>query len=238
MICAVHLGGQAIVYNPGKTQGRKLHAIAGPPLPCREHGSRYSQQRRAVVDACEYMRLNARKEPGRAAIILTLTSPGFISNADEPRFVKRFFDNLKKNYDLREYVWVREYTKAGYPHYHCVADWHCHRWYFGKHPNTMRMRIADLSLYWSGLFGCSSVNSIWVGSKPDHKGHRLYELRTRRHAWYLTKYLGKDLRPDYANPMQVAGIAPTPVLSNAARPVLLQFPNSYAKPASQPSLSP
>lgn len=227
MICAVHLGGTAIVYNSGKPGGRKLYS--GPLPPSRIQGSLYSQQKRAIVDACEYLRLNARKTPGRAAIILTLTSPGFVSAADEPRFLKRFFDNLKKNYDLGDYVWVREYTKAGYPHFHCVADWHSHRWYFGLHPGTLRRRIAHLSIYWSGLFGRHSDNSVWVGSRPDKQGKRLYELRDRRHAWYLTKYLGKDIKPDYATPVPVAGIAPIPVIASAARPVPLPYLNTCAK---------
>lgn len=227
MICAVHLGGTAIVYNSGKPGGRKLYS--GPLPPSRIQGSLYSQQKRAIVDACEYLRLNARKTPGRAAIILTLTSPGFISAADEPRFLKRFFDNLKKNYELGDYVWVREYTKAGYPHFHCIADWYSHRWYFGLHPGTLRRRIAHLSIYWSGLFGRHSDNSVWVGSRPDKQGRRLYELRDRRHAWYLTKYLGKDIKPDYATPVPVAGIAPIPVIASAARPVPLPYLNTCAK---------
>lgn len=230
MICAVHLGGTAIVYHSaGNKGGRKLYR---EPLPSRLHGSRYSVQKRAIVDACEYLRLNARKTPGRAAIILTLTSPGFISAADEPRFLKRFFDNLKKNYELGDYVWVREYTQAGYPHFHCVADWHSHRWYFGLYPGTMRRRIAHLSLYWSSLFGCNSVNSVWVGSRPDKQGRRLYELRDRRHAWYLTKYLGKDIKPDYAAPIPVAGIAPIPVIASAARPVPLPYLSDCVRPPS------
>lgn len=36
--------------------------------------------------------------------------------------VGKFLDNTKKNYGLNRYIWVKELTKIGTPHYHFIAE--------------------------------------------------------------------------------------------------------------------
>lgn len=57
----------------------------------------------------------------------------------------------------------------------------------------MPFNPVDLSVYWSGLFGCDDRNSIRVGSKTNKYGQRMVYLSSnRRKAWYLSKYIGKS----------------------------------------------
>ena len=210
MIAKLHLSGEAVVYEEkGQNVKRGLKWSGDIPPPSRLQGSLYSQQRKAICDASEYIRQSTKGNPNRCALILTLTSPGYTSQADEPLFISRFFENMKKNYGLSNYLWVREYTKAGYPHFHCVTDWYRAKYFFDSDAGSNRNRVAVLSLYWSSLFGSTSHNSIWLGGY--WQGKRIYELRTQAQCRYLTKYMGKDVMPDYANHVSFqAGIVPTP----------------------------
>jgi len=81
---------------------------------------------------------------------------------------------------MHDYVWVRELTQNGYPHFHFVAD-------------INHFNPVELSLYWSGLFNSTARNSIRVGSAPNKQGKRKYWIANQRMAWYLTKYLGKSI---------------------------------------------
>jgi hypothetical protein len=202
MIAKLHLSGEAIVYEE-KSKERPRRWIQSEPPPGRIQGSLYSQQKRAICDASELIRLRNKGNPSRCALILTLTSPGYTSQADEPRFISRFFENMKKNYGLKDYLWVREYTKAGYPHFHIVADWYRAKYFFDSDPGSSRNRITLLSLYWSNLFGSTSHNSVWLGGYWQNR--RIYELRTQAQCRYLTKYMGKEVKPDYVNPATFQG---------------------------------
>lgn len=141
----------------------------------RPQGSLYSQQKRKIADACEYMRLNAVHKP----LIFVATSPGYTDQASEGKLIQKFTHNLRNGYDCKNYVWVREFTQAGFPHFHFVADM----------PNVSPIA---LSLYWSGLFGSDAVNSIRLGTNYKN-GKRTYYLTSKQQAWYLTKYLGKAI---------------------------------------------
>jgi hypothetical protein len=141
----------------------------------RPQGSLYSQQKRKIADACEFMRLNAVHKP----LIFVATSPGYTDQASEGKLIQKFTHNLRNGYDCKNYVWVREFTQAGYPHFHFVADM----------PNISPIA---LSLYWSGLFGSNANNSIRLGTNYRN-GKRTYYLTSKQQAWYLTKYLGKAI---------------------------------------------
>jgi hypothetical protein len=160
----------------------------------RPQGSLYSQQKRKIADACEYMRLNAIHKP----LIFVATSPGYTDQASEGKLIQKFTHNLRNGYDCKNYVWVREFTQAGYPHFHFVADM----------PNISPIA---LSLYWSGLFGSQASNSIRLGTAPrcskckkplKKKGERCscggfgtvkYYLDNKQMAWYMTKYISKAI---------------------------------------------
>lgn len=221
MIAKLHLCGEAIVYEEKAKDKAKRWTNTEQPIG-RVQGSLYSQQRRAICDASEYLRHSTKGNPNRCALILTLTSPGFTPQADEPRFISRFIENMRKNYGLKDYLWVREYTKAGYPHFHFVADWYRAKYFFDSEPGSSRNRIALLSLYWSNLFGSTSDHSIWLGGY--WQGKRIYELRTQAQCRYLTKYLGKSITQDTANPVTFpGGVVPSPVRKKEERQGVLPY---------------
>jgi len=135
-------------------------------------------------------------------MIFTLTTPGFTDMANSPRFVSKWFDNMRSTYGMGEYVWVREFTKKGFPHFHCVADWHNTDWFFSQ-VDGMSM-ISKLSQSWSSYFGSQAVNSVWLGGY--WYGKRIYKLRSRAQSRYLCKYIGKTFGMNqYAKPVSFPG---------------------------------
>lgn len=167
----VHLSGVAIAYENTGAIKRTDNIPAGRP-----QGSLYGQQKRAIADAVEYMRLCGQNKP----LFFVATSPGFIPAGEHAGKISKFTHNLRSNYGLKDYVWVRELTKNGCPHYHFVADMP-----FISNP-------AALSRYWSGLFGRGDQNSIRLGTKPIN-GVRKFYVDDRGASRYVSKYIGKDL---------------------------------------------
>jgi hypothetical protein len=158
--------------------------------PGRAQGSHYSQQKRRIADSVFFLMSKAtfKCKP----LIFVATSPGFVGTANEPRFLKRFIDNLRNSYQMENYVWVREFTREGYPHFHFVANIPLIRGYEVA-GQKIPFDPVKLSLSWSKYFGSDAKNSIRVGSKPDKHGRRrLYLSKNRRKAWYLCKYIGKS----------------------------------------------
>ena len=171
-----HLSGVAIAFPERKSTTKDQNSQA---LPSRPQGSLYSQQRRKIADATEYMRLYGKRKP----LIFVLTTPGFLDHANEPNFLKKFIDNMRKNYGMTHYVWVREMTKLGYPHFHFIA---C----------CKRFDAVKMSRLWSSYFGESAQNSIRLGTKPKWTGkrwHRDFYVKSNRMARYLSKYIGKGI---------------------------------------------
>lgn len=201
MIIKSHLCGIAVAFdrfedtsepdNEGSQTGNPYIESLGNG---RYQGSLYSQQKRKIADACEYMRLNAVHKP----IIFVATSPGFTDLATEGKLIQKLTHNLKNGYACQNYTWVREFTERGYPHYHFVAD-------------LPDFDVKRLSLYWSGLFNSTAANSIRLGSAPfcfkckrklKQKGDTCqcggkaivdYYLKKKSHAFYLSKYIGKSI---------------------------------------------
>lgn len=172
----------------------------------RPQGSLYSWQKRKIADACEYMRVKPTHKP----IIFVATSPGFTNLASERTLIKNLTHNLRNGYECKNYVWVREYTKNGFPHFHFVAD-------------MPDFDVTRLSKYWSGLFGSDATNSIRLGTAPrcDVCGAKLkrknqscykpecqgagkveYYLKGKRMAWYMTKYLAKSIGKKELAPLE------------------------------------
>lgn len=167
---SVHLSGVAVAYDsPGhceRIEGRAKDT---------GQGSLVNYQKRTIADAVEYIRRNAVHKP----LIFVATSPGYVRGADEKHLIQKLTHNLRNGYGVKEYVWVRELTKMGFPHFHFVAD--CP---FIRDPR-------ELSMYWSSLFGVRSDNSIRLGSKPIAGKPRKYYVTSQKMATYLSKYLGK-----------------------------------------------
>lgn len=183
MIITEHLSGVAVAYNPDRAKIKRVLPPGSQPGG-RDQGSLAGYQKRAVANAVEYIRQTARHR----AMLMTVTTSHRWPGRGRGNLLSTFIDNLKKNYDLGEYVWVREvghvkpiHYRANI-HYHFVADidW---------------LDPVKLSVYWSGLFGyhCRVKNSIRLGSKPDKEGNVRYFIDSPSAAWYLSKYIGKDL---------------------------------------------
>jgi hypothetical protein len=166
-----HLCGVAVAYEPMTHKRNEENTRPGRP-----QGSHYAQQKRQIADACEWIRIHSKFKPR----IFVATSPGFTDHANEKNFISRFTHNLRNGHGCENYVWVREFTQAGYPHFHFVAD-------------IPEFNPVDLSLYWSGLFNSDAKNSIRLGTAPTKTGKRTYWLKGSRMCWYMTKYLGKAI---------------------------------------------
>lgn len=135
--------------------------------------------------------------PDCKPLIFVATSPGFVDRANEPRFISKLVDNLSKGYGMERYIWVREFTGNGFPHFHFVANIPLKKKAPVIQGTPLPFDPVKLSLYWSGLFGTNAKNSIRVGSKPNKYGKRmLYLSNNRRKAWYLAKYIGKSRSAD------------------------------------------
>lgn len=170
MIIKQHLCGLAIAYEP-----HRLSTTEKTPTG-RPQGSRYSQQKRKVADAIEWMRLYGDHKP----LIFVATSPGFTSLANEQPLISKLTHNLRNGYGIKNYVWVREATKKGFPHFHFVVD-------------SQFIDAKKLSAYWSSLFDSDANNSIRLGTKPDKNGKRLYYIHNSKMSFYMGKYFGKDV---------------------------------------------
>ncbi len=158
--------------------------------PGRIQGSLYGQQKRLIADCVEGMRLyHERYEP----VIFCLTSPGYVDRANEPKFLDNFLKAFRRN-GLDNYVWVRESTVLGFPHFHFIAE--C-PFKIEKRNEAYRKIICgrdvvDWSILWSSYFGSDSLNSIRLGA--DHKSGQIkYFVRNQKMSSYLCKYIGKGL---------------------------------------------
>lgn len=170
----VHLTGFACAYE--HFGGARPRHPDRQPLKGRWQGSLYNQQKHAIADAVEWIRINSKYKPR----IFVLTTPGFLDHAKEGKLISDFVKNFKETYDMQDYVWVRELTENGYPHYHFVAD-------------VPKFPPVKASEYWSGLFGSTAKNSIRCGTAPNKNGVRNYWVKSQRMCWYLCKYIGKSL---------------------------------------------
>jgi len=167
-----HYSGLAISYAGTGGGARKLFAS---PAPVKKNDSRLNRQKRSIHDAVEWMRQNATYRPLIFCCTVPVQSDWSMQNTN----VSKFCDNIRQTYECKNYVWVREYTGAGRPHYHFVAD-------------VPFMDAVPLSRYWSSLFGDSYVNdhAVRMGTAPPN---RKFFVNSPRMARYLTKYMGKAI---------------------------------------------
>jgi len=204
VIVKSHLCGIAVAFdryegieNPVPEINKLRRSFLNGEKSDRPQGSLYSWQKRKIADACEYLRIKSIHKP----IIFCATSPAFTDLASERSLIKSFTHNLRNGYQCKNYVWVREFTQMGFPHFHFVADM----------PDC---DIIKLSLYWSGLFDSDATNSIRLGTAPKCSkcGTKLksknqpcyktacngfgkveYYLRSKKMAWYMSKYISKAI---------------------------------------------
>lgn len=198
MILKRHLSGVNIVVDQYPAKG----ALGDKEFPKgRVQGSLYGQQKRMIADCVEGMRLYHEKwEP----VIFCLTSPGYVDRANEPKFLDNFLKALRKR-GLENYVWVREATLLGHPHFHFIAE--CEFKIQNNGGGYRKMLcgrdVVDWSALWSSYFHSDSLNSIRLGA--DHKsGQTKYFVRNSQMSRYLCKYIGKGLGNE-----KISGISKT-----------------------------
>lgn len=180
----IHLCGVAVKYEP---YTRTKKNFPTEQFEAREQGSLYSWQRRKIADATIWMKRNVEYP-----LIFCLTSPGYTSLANQSNVLSMFINNARKNYGMKHYVWVRELTQQGYPHFHFIADWLPVEHWFKKNDNG-ETNINRMSRYWSGMFGSDASNSIRLGSYNPATGQRSYYVEHDKQCWYLAKYIGKNI---------------------------------------------
>lgn len=175
----------------------------------RPQGSLYGYQRRQVADATMWLKDNARH-----ALIFCLTSPGYTSVANTTNVLSKFLTNCRNRYGLGHYVWVREMTTAGYPHFHFIADWHSVKYWFKRENSNGKTQIEKLSEYWaklcrenddSGNITATGSNSIRLGSYDPRTKKRSFYVRSERQCWYLAKYIGKTIGEESTDYLAEAG---------------------------------
>lgn len=205
MVIKRHLCGYHIAYEEAGPipQENKLSFNGGAVNGSngREQGSHYSQQKKRIADAVARLQQTAR--PDCRPLIFVATSPGFIDRANEPKFISKLVHNLRNGYKMERYIWVREFTGNGFPHFHFVANIplkkrKANKFYVNKGKTEIPFNPKELSAYWAGLFGVTdNNNSIRVGSKPKPgRAKMVYLSNNRRKAWYLAKYIGKSRSQD------------------------------------------
>ena len=216
-----HLCGSVIAVDGGKVSlkngDRQLYTLNpdspqsgffDTPEKDNTQGSLINWQKRKVANACEYLRLHHVHKP---LIFVCTTSPNW--NLSEIP-ISKLVHNLRNGYGMEQFVWVRERAKNGAPHFHFVGD-------------CPHIDAVKLSLYWSGLFGQESKNSVRLGSKPHPKtGRRLYYLSSRLHAWYIGKYLGKGFK-DHQQPLNLSIREKLPRFKVSKELAALSVPNVF-----------
>ena len=194
MFIKQHLSGICVAYpeDCGGGTGERIHGLSDG----RAQGSHYSGQKKRIADAVAYLQQVAR--PDCRPLVFVATSPGFVDRANEPKFISKLVDNLRDSHGMEHYIWVREFTGHGYPHFHFIANIPLkkrkkYRKWNGQQYIDIPFDPVQVSLYWSRLFGSEANNSIRIGSKPKPgQPVMIYLSKNRRKAWYLAKYIGKS----------------------------------------------
>lgn len=223
MLIKQHLSGICVAYSEDMAGGSgfRIHGQAvGKP-----QGSHYSGQKKRIADAVAYLQLQAR--PNCRPLVFVATSPGFVDRANEPRFVSKLVKNLRESHGMEGYIWVREFTGHGYPHFHFIANIplkkrKAYRKWNGQRYIDIPFDPVQVSVYWSRLFGSDANNSIRIGSKPKPgQATMIYLSSNRRKAWYLAKYIGKS-RGDCEGSARIRAFAMDEKTSAAIEPKLFR----------------
>lgn len=111
-------------------------------------------------------------------LFLTLTYPASKFTHEDPEKssnepVKRYLNNLRTNYGMKGYAWVKELTKIGTPHYHLLAD-------------LPFIKIEKLNSMWEKNAGIHSNNCV---THDEENG--LVVDSPERAGFYVAKYISK-----------------------------------------------
>lgn len=116
-------------------------------------------------------------------VFLTLTFPGNITEKDANICFSKFMDNLRTNYNVENYIAVKEFTRKGVPHYHLLADYPF-------------VDIRRINRAWCNTFPIDLPGSKNAVRLP--KDHKSIVKDLYRCIKYICKYFGKSRDVEYS----------------------------------------
>lgn len=147
-------------------------------------------------------------------VIFVATSPGFVDYRHERGPIKALTHYLRRSCDCVDYVWVREFTGRGFPHFHFIADMP-----LPSGRSDFREFAIDMSLYWSSLFNCRAQNAVRFGTRPPR---RKMFVDSPLMARYLSKYLGKAISDDERRSGTIRKFAISKNARSSSQPITYQ----------------
>ena len=151
----------------------------------RENGKRIKKYR---IDARIFRKIvssavNLYRNKINKIVFLTLTFPGYITEKDANICFSKFMDNLRTNYYVENYIAVKEFTEAGVPHYHLLADYPF-------------IDIRRLNSAWCNTFPINLPGSKNAVRLP--KNHKSIVKDLHRVVKYICKYITKSQDFNYS----------------------------------------
>lgn len=152
----------------------------------RKNGKRIKKYR---IDSRIYRRIvssavNLFRNKVNNIIFLTLTFPGYITEKDANVCIVKFMDNLRTNYHVENYITVKELTRKGIPHYHCLIDYPF-------------VDIRRINSAWCSTFPINLPGSKNAVRLP--KDHKAVVKDLYRCIKYVCKYFSKCRDTDYTS---------------------------------------
>lgn len=135
----------------------------------------YKVKKSVVKSACIDLFL---KKQSKHLLFITFTLPFEMDETKSVKCWNSLLNNLRNNYEIKNYVWVKERQKSGRVHYHILID----RVYVG---------VKDLQTTWNTIIkNVTGVNpdfnnSVRLGFNPIVRNIKKVKN-------YLSKYMAKD----------------------------------------------
>lgn len=162
--------------DPKGDQVRKMIADLDSPKESKKRKFKLNHHSRQQIISSGCYGFEIRKHK---VLFITLTYPEImfrysgIEGKSDNEALKKFINNLRTNYGLAGYVWVKELTKKGTPHYHMIIDI----------PYTPITKLNDM---WAKVCGFKSKNCV----RSDPK-NGLVVKRPQDAGFYVAKYISK-----------------------------------------------
>lgn len=188
----LYASGMAVVY--------KKHAYGertNEQLQWQSHRKRtYSISKIKVKSAC--VRAWQLKKSNNM-LFLTFTFPFEPTEMEAANIWNRLLKNLKQNYNVKNYVWVKEFQKNGRIHYHLLID-------------RDRVGIQNLQRSYNSAIThvrpdvTISSNSVRLGNNPIVRS--IYSV-----AKYLSKYISKSIKEQWDFETKAYGFSENLIIS-------------------------
>lgn len=131
--------------------------------------------RRKISSGAALMALEKTKSEN--LIFLTLTFPFDLSENEANEYWSKFAENLKENYKCTAFISVKELTKSGRPHFHCLL-------------RMPYQRISKINRAWCMTW---REKHNWVSNAVRTEKGNMVVRSVRRAVRYCTKYVCKSM---------------------------------------------